>query len=209
MSPQPSGIAAQADAMDQRDHLASGLRRQINKVFPTHWSFLLGEIALYPFVVLLITGVYLTLFFEPSTTEVDSPEHAGHRHCDPGQHLSDSSRDQWQPRLRVWRQRASRWTVVLTIDTRTNTVTDSVALYNEPPVVSPNGTRRYVAGYMTVSVVNNQTGAVIDTVDIPNCDSCGYGYDGVQELVVSPDGSRVYARHTYAAGSIPDTSRRR
>ena len=32
------------------------LRRQLNKVFPTHWSFLLGEIALYSFIVLLITG---------------------------------------------------------------------------------------------------------------------------------------------------------
>ncbi|MBS2993692.1 cytochrome b, partial [Rhodococcus erythropolis] len=45
-------------------------RRQINKVFPTHWSFLLGEIALYSFVVLLITGVFLTLFFDPSQAEV-------------------------------------------------------------------------------------------------------------------------------------------
>src|SRR6185312_16395727 len=56
--------------LDDRYHLASGVRRQINKVFPTHWSFLLGEIALYSFIVLLITGVYLTLFFDPSTTEV-------------------------------------------------------------------------------------------------------------------------------------------
>ena len=39
-------------------------------MFPTHWSFLFGEIALYSFVVLLITGVYLTLFFDPSMTEV-------------------------------------------------------------------------------------------------------------------------------------------
>src|ERR1700755_1317908 len=71
MSPKPSGIAAErADALDQRYHLAWGLRRQINKVFPTHWSFLLGEIALYSFIILLITGVYLTLFFDPSMTEV-------------------------------------------------------------------------------------------------------------------------------------------
>src|SRR5215472_13212931 len=71
MSPKPSGIAAErADALDQRYHLASGLRRQINKVFPTHWSFLLGEIALYSFVVLLITGVWLTLFFDPSMAHV-------------------------------------------------------------------------------------------------------------------------------------------
>ena len=66
-----SDIAAdQAEAMDQRYFLAKGVKRQINKVFPTHWSFLLGEIALYSFIVLLITGVYLTLFFDPSMSEV-------------------------------------------------------------------------------------------------------------------------------------------
>ncbi|MFH8977018.1 cytochrome bc complex cytochrome b subunit [Streptomyces sp. NPDC017890] len=42
----------------------------LRKAFPEHWSFLLGEIALYSFVVLLLTGVWLTLFFEPSMTEV-------------------------------------------------------------------------------------------------------------------------------------------
>ena len=46
------------------------MRRQLNKVFPTHWTFLLGEIALYSFIVLLLTGVYLTLFFDPSMAEV-------------------------------------------------------------------------------------------------------------------------------------------
>jgi DNA-binding beta-propeller fold protein YncE len=91
--------------------------------------------------------------------------------------------------------------VITVINTTTKTVTDSVALYNEPPAVSPDGTRRYVAGYMTVSVLNNQTGAVVDTIDIPNCDSCGYGYSsGLQELAISPDGTRVYARHAYALG---------
>ncbi|MFD8200174.1 cytochrome bc1 complex cytochrome b subunit [Streptomyces sp. NPDC003470] len=42
----------------------------LRKAFPEHWSFLLGEIALYSFVVLLLTGVWLTLFFHPSMTEV-------------------------------------------------------------------------------------------------------------------------------------------
>lgn len=62
--------AGQAEAMDQRYHLASGMKRQLNKVFPTNWSFLLGEIALYSFLILLITGVYLSLFFDPSMAEV-------------------------------------------------------------------------------------------------------------------------------------------
>jgi ubiquinol-cytochrome c reductase cytochrome b subunit len=41
----------------------------LRKAFPEHWTFLLGEIALYSFVVLLLTGVYLTFFFEPSISE--------------------------------------------------------------------------------------------------------------------------------------------
>src|SRR3978361_1166720 len=61
--------AAQGDAMDSRYHPSAAVRRQLNKVFPTHWSFLLGEVALYSFIVLLLTGGYLTLFFYPSVAE--------------------------------------------------------------------------------------------------------------------------------------------
>ena len=42
----------------------------MRKVFPDHWSFLLGEIALWSFVILLLTGTFLSLFFVPSMTEV-------------------------------------------------------------------------------------------------------------------------------------------
>ena len=45
-------------------------RSALNKVFPDHWSFMLGEVALYSFVILVATGVYLTFFFDPSTREV-------------------------------------------------------------------------------------------------------------------------------------------
>ncbi|MFE6487229.1 cytochrome bc complex cytochrome b subunit [Streptomyces sp. NPDC057757] len=41
----------------------------IRKVFPDHWSFMFGEIALYSFVMLLLTGVWLTFFFDPSMAE--------------------------------------------------------------------------------------------------------------------------------------------
>jgi ubiquinol-cytochrome c reductase cytochrome b subunit len=41
----------------------------MNKVFPDHWSFMMGEIALYSFIVLLLTGTYLTFFFDPSMAE--------------------------------------------------------------------------------------------------------------------------------------------
>ena len=63
-------LATQAEEVDSRYHLAAGMRRQINKVFPTHWSFLLGELALYSFVILLLSGVYLTMFFDPSMAHV-------------------------------------------------------------------------------------------------------------------------------------------
>src|SRR3712207_1999535 len=63
-------VARALDELDQRYHPAAGLRKQLNKVFPTHWSFLLGEIALYSFIVLLLSGTYLALFFDPSMEEV-------------------------------------------------------------------------------------------------------------------------------------------
>ena len=72
----PTGSSANAkvigalDELDQRYHPAAGLRKQFNKVFPTHWSFMLGEIALYSFIVLLLSGTFLALFFDPSMEEV-------------------------------------------------------------------------------------------------------------------------------------------
>jgi ubiquinol-cytochrome c reductase cytochrome b subunit len=62
--------ARTARGLDDRLQVASLLRRAVNKVFPDHWSFLLGEIALYSFIVLLLTGTFLTLFFDPSMEEV-------------------------------------------------------------------------------------------------------------------------------------------
>src|SRR5882672_12570745 len=62
--------AAQANAADERYRAAAFAKRPINKVFPDHWSFLLGEIALYSFIVLLLSGIFLALFFDPSMREV-------------------------------------------------------------------------------------------------------------------------------------------
>jgi ubiquinol-cytochrome c reductase cytochrome b subunit len=56
--------------LDDRLNMAGPIRKQLNKVFPDHWSFMMGEIALYSFIVLLLTGTYLTFFFDPSMTEV-------------------------------------------------------------------------------------------------------------------------------------------
>jgi len=56
--------------LDERLQLSTPLRRAFNKVFPDHWSFQLGEIALYSFITLLLTGTFLALFFDPSMAEV-------------------------------------------------------------------------------------------------------------------------------------------
>ncbi len=52
--------------LDDRLGVAKGGRSFLDKIFPDHWSFMLGEIALYSFVVLLVTGVFLTLYYIPS-----------------------------------------------------------------------------------------------------------------------------------------------
>ena len=56
--------------LDDRLGVAKGGRTFLDKIFPDHWSFMLGEIALYSFVVLLGTGVFLTLYYVPSAHEI-------------------------------------------------------------------------------------------------------------------------------------------
>jgi ubiquinol-cytochrome c reductase cytochrome b subunit len=63
--------AAVVEWADDRLGLATLAKKQLRKVFPDHWSFMLGEIALWSFVVLLLTGVFLTFWFVPSMGEVE------------------------------------------------------------------------------------------------------------------------------------------
>jgi ubiquinol-cytochrome c reductase cytochrome b subunit len=56
--------------VDDRLGIAKGGRTFVDKIFPDHWSFMLGEIALYSFVILLGTGVFLTLYYIPSGHEI-------------------------------------------------------------------------------------------------------------------------------------------
>ena len=65
----PSKAGAAATWADDRLGLATMMRKNLRKVFPDHWSFMLGEIALWSFVVLLLTGVFLTFWFNPSMSE--------------------------------------------------------------------------------------------------------------------------------------------
>ncbi|MGW2565422.1 cytochrome bc1 complex cytochrome b subunit [Streptomyces sp. NPDC001537] len=59
-----------ADAVDARLPVYDGGGKLLRKAFPDHWSFLLGELALYSLLVLVVTGVWLTLFFKPEMREV-------------------------------------------------------------------------------------------------------------------------------------------
>jgi ubiquinol-cytochrome c reductase cytochrome b subunit len=65
----PNKAGAAASWADDRLGLATLAKKNLRKVFPDHWSFMLGEIALWSFVVLLLTGVFLTLWFTPSMGE--------------------------------------------------------------------------------------------------------------------------------------------
>jgi len=66
----PSTAGKVAGWADSRLGLAKAARPFVRKVFPEHWSFMFGEIALWSFVVLLLSGVFLTLWFDPSMGEV-------------------------------------------------------------------------------------------------------------------------------------------
>jgi ubiquinol-cytochrome c reductase cytochrome b subunit len=57
--------------LDDRLGLGTLGKKQLRKVFPDHWSFMLGEIALWSFVVILLSGVFLTFWFKPSMAEVE------------------------------------------------------------------------------------------------------------------------------------------
>jgi len=56
---------------DDRLGIAKIGRKNLRKVFPDHWSFMLGEIALYSFIILILTGIFLTFWFRPSMAEVE------------------------------------------------------------------------------------------------------------------------------------------
>lgn len=87
MGPVFKVAAGPAKWADERLGVATLSRPFIRKVFPDHWSFLLGEIALYSFVVLLITGVFLTIWFKPSMAEI---EYEGTYQLLRGLHMSEA-----------------------------------------------------------------------------------------------------------------------
>ncbi|WP_129339249.1 cytochrome b [Cellulomonas endophytica] len=79
--------AATADYLDQRTSVGGAVKEFARKVFPDHWSFLLGEVALYSFVTLLISGAFLTMFFVPSMAET---EYTGPFATQEGLHMTEA-----------------------------------------------------------------------------------------------------------------------
>ena len=70
MSKRRDPLADPVRFVDERLGAARPIRFLLDYVFPDHWSFLLGEIALYAFIVLVLTGTFLALFFSPGTGQV-------------------------------------------------------------------------------------------------------------------------------------------
>ena len=68
--PKSSKVGVVANWADERLGLGTAAKKNLRKIFPDHWSFMLGEIALWSFVVVLLTGVFLTLWYVPSMGEV-------------------------------------------------------------------------------------------------------------------------------------------
>ena len=66
----PSATQVAANWVDERTSISGLVRELGRKIFPDHWSFMLGEVALYSFIVILLTGTFLTFFFQASMAEV-------------------------------------------------------------------------------------------------------------------------------------------
>jgi ubiquinol-cytochrome c reductase cytochrome b subunit len=67
MSTSNGGLGARTgNYVDERVGASRMVRGVFRKVFPDHWSFMLGEVALFSFVILLLSGVFLTFFYIPS-----------------------------------------------------------------------------------------------------------------------------------------------
>jgi ubiquinol-cytochrome c reductase cytochrome b subunit len=65
-----SATQTAANWVDERTSISGLVRELGRKIFPDHWSFMLGEVALYSFIVILLTGTFLTFFFQASMAEV-------------------------------------------------------------------------------------------------------------------------------------------
>jgi VCBS repeat-containing protein len=98
----------------------------------------------------------------------------------------------------VW---SNTWPDTLSVvDISTKQVSETTYLWTDPTATSPTGDRRYAINDRYVSVINNADNSVIANIYVPVCSGCEYGNPGgLHDLVVSPDGTRVYVSDNYAS----------
>ncbi|MEZ7897714.1 MAG: cytochrome bc complex cytochrome b subunit [Flaviflexus sp.] len=72
-SQKPKQSGGALNYVDERVGLSGLVKGFARKLFPDHWSFLLGEIALYSFITLILTGIFLAMFFVPSMATTTYP----------------------------------------------------------------------------------------------------------------------------------------
>ncbi|MGH9054608.1 MAG: cytochrome bc1 complex cytochrome b subunit [Acidimicrobiales bacterium] len=86
-----SGGKSVLDTIDERFGSSKFLTSVLDKIFPDHWSFMVGEVALDSLIVLIITGIYLTFFYVPSSKDVIYAPTSGHVYAPlVGQHMSEA-----------------------------------------------------------------------------------------------------------------------
>src|SRR5580700_1376929 len=77
------------DNLDDRLGSSKFLTSVLDKIFPDHWSFMVGEVAMDSLIILIITGIYLTFFYIGSSTDVVYAPTSGHVYAPlVGQHMS-------------------------------------------------------------------------------------------------------------------------
>src|SRR5687767_14653931 len=70
VNPGLKAVGGVAGWVDDRTGAAKGVGYLLKKVLPDHWSFMLGEVAMYSMIVCLISGTFLTFWFVPSAGHV-------------------------------------------------------------------------------------------------------------------------------------------
>jgi ubiquinol-cytochrome c reductase cytochrome b subunit len=71
-TPPSSGLTGKvSNYLDERTSVSGAVKEFGRKIFPDHWSFLLGEVALYSFVIILLSGSFLTFFYQASMATVE------------------------------------------------------------------------------------------------------------------------------------------
>jgi ubiquinol-cytochrome c reductase cytochrome b subunit len=71
-TPPSGGVTGKvSNYLDERTSISGAVKEFGRKIFPDHWSFLLGEVALYSFVIILLSGSFLTFFYQASMATVE------------------------------------------------------------------------------------------------------------------------------------------